>query len=177
MTAFKELVQKRRSIRQFTNEELSSEDLKLILRSALMSPTSKSQRSWKFIVVEDKDMLYKLAHCKAAGAEFLEKAPVAIVVLGNAADDDVWIEDASIAAITMQYQATDLGLGSCWAQIRNRKMPDGVNSDDVLRMLLGYSEAYRAVCIIGIGHPAMDRKPQDETKLKWENVQIYSAEQ
>lgn len=177
MTTFKDLVQKRRSIRQFTDQEIPSDSLQLILRAALMSPTSKSQRSWRFIVVDDKDMLYKLAHCKAAGAEFLEKAPVAIVVLGNAADDDVWIEDASVAAITMQYQAADLGLGSCWAQIRNRKMPDGVDSDDILRMLLGYNESYRAVCILGIGYPALERKPQDETKLKWENVQIHKQEE
>ena len=177
MTTFKDLVQKRRSIRQFTDQEIPSDSLQLILRAALMSPTSKSQRSWRFIVVDDKDMLYKLAHCKAAGAEFLEKAPVAIVVLGNAADDDVWIEDASVAAITMQYQATDLGLGSCWAQVRNRKMPDGVDSDDILRMLLGYNESYRAVCILGIGYPALERKPQDEAKLKWENVQIHKQEE
>jgi nitroreductase len=170
---FKTMVQKRRSIRKFSEEELTSDELKLILRAALMSPTSKSCRSWKFIVVDDKDMLYKLSRCKAAGAEFIENAPLAIVVLGNAADDDVWIEDASIAAISMQYQATELGLGSCWAQIRGRKMPDGVDSDDILRMMLGYSEEYKTLCIVAFGHPAVERKLQDESKLKWENVEIY----
>ena len=38
---FKDLVQKRRSIRKFTDKEISSEELQLILRAALMSPTSK----------------------------------------------------------------------------------------------------------------------------------------
>lgn len=54
MNSFKELVQKRRSYRNFTNEEIDSEDVKLILRAALMSPTSKGRRSWHFIVVDDK---------------------------------------------------------------------------------------------------------------------------
>lgn len=170
---FKDIVQKRRSIRKFTDEPLTPEQLQAILRSALMSPTSKSCRSWEFIVIDDKDMLYKLSRCKAAGAEFIENAPLAIVVLGNAETDDVWVEDASIAAVTMQYQATELGLGSCWAQIRNRVMGDGVPSDDVLRLLLGYSESLRCVCIVAFGHPAIERKEQDESKLKWENVHVY----
>ncbi|MBR4366963.1 MAG: nitroreductase family protein [Bacteroidaceae bacterium] len=170
---FKDIVQKRRSIRKFTDEPLSSEQLQIILRAALMSPTSKSCRSWEFIVVDDKDMLYKMSRCKAAGAEFIENAPLAVVVLGNAENDDVWVEDASIAAVSMQYQATELGIGSCWAQVRNRKMTDGNLSDDILRMLLGYSDSLRAVCIIAFGHPAIERKEQDESKLKWENVHVY----
>ncbi len=36
---FKTLVQLRRSHRKFTNEEIDAEDLKLILRAALMAPT------------------------------------------------------------------------------------------------------------------------------------------
>ena len=57
MTSFKDLAQQRRSHRKFTNEEIDPEDLKLILRAALMSPTSKSQRAWQFVVVDDKQDL------------------------------------------------------------------------------------------------------------------------
>ncbi len=60
---FKDLVQKRRSIRKFTDEEISSDDLQMILRAALMSPTSKGTRAWHFIVVDDKDMLEKMSNC------------------------------------------------------------------------------------------------------------------
>ena len=35
---------------------------------------------------------------------------------------DVWIEDASIASIMIQLQAEDLGLGSCWVQVRERSL-------------------------------------------------------
>jgi nitroreductase len=45
MKNFKDLAQIRRSHRKFTDEEISAEDVKLILRAALMSPTSKGQRS------------------------------------------------------------------------------------------------------------------------------------
>ncbi|MCH5176748.1 MAG: nitroreductase family protein [Prevotellaceae bacterium] len=169
---FKDLVQKRRSIRKFTDEELTAEQVQLILRAALMSPTSKSTRAWHFIVVDNKDTLEKLSQCKSAGAEFVKDAAMAVVVLMDTTETDVWVEDASIAAVTMQYQAADLGLGSCWAQVRLRCMEDGTPANDILRFILGYPETWEADSIIAFGHPALERKPQDEDKLKWENVSI-----
>ena len=50
---FKELVQKRRSVRKYTEQQLSPEQTQIILRAALMAPTSKSTRAWHFIVVDD----------------------------------------------------------------------------------------------------------------------------
>lgn len=172
MSNFADLVQMRRSIRKFTEEELKPEELQTILRAALMSPTSKSSRSWHFVVVDEKPLLEKLALCKEAGAAFVADAPLAVVMLGDTAATDVWVEDASIAAVTMQYQATELGLGSCWAQVRNREMADGTPADDVLRFILGYPQNLTALAIIAFGHPAIERKPQDEDKLKWENVHV-----
>ena len=45
------------------------------------------------------------------GSQFLKDAPLAIVVLGDPMQNDCWVEDGSIAAISMQYQAEELGLG------------------------------------------------------------------
>lgn len=169
---FKDLVQRRRSIRKFTDQPLDKEEVHAILRAALMSPTSKSSRAWQFVVVDDTDTLARLAQSKSAGAEFLSGAPLAVVVCGNAEASDVWVEDASIAAISMQYQAADLGLGSCWAQMRLRGQADGTPADEAIRDLLHLPDTVCVLCVVGFGHPAMERKPQDEEKLKWENVHI-----
>ena len=67
-------------------------------------------------------MLAKLSVCKPAGAAFLKDCALAVVVLANVMESDVWVEDASIASIYMQLQAEDLGLGSCWCQIRIRNV-------------------------------------------------------
>ena len=64
MTDFKTLVQVRRSHRKFTSAEISGDDVKLILRAALMSPTAKSNRGWQFVVVDDKCDLEKLADAR-----------------------------------------------------------------------------------------------------------------
>ena len=172
MADFKTLAQMRRSHRKFTDEELGAEDVKLILRAALMAPTSKGQRSWQFVVVDDKLDLEKLSDAKDLGGQFIKGAAMAVVVLGDPMQNDCWVEDGSIAAISMQYQAEDLGLGSCWVQMRGRGLSDGTTADTVIRGILDIPENLNVLCVIAFGHKADERKPQNEDKLKWENVHI-----
>jgi nitroreductase len=172
MTDFKTLAQMRRSHRKFTEQEIDGEDVKLILRAALMSPTSKGQRAWQFVVVDDKTDLEKLSDAKEMGGQLIKGASLAIVVLGDPMQNDCWVEDGSIAAISMQYQAEELGLGSCWVQMRGRGLNDGTSADTVIRGILDIPENYNVLCVIAIGHKADDRQPQNEDKLKWENVHI-----
>jgi nitroreductase len=172
MKDFKELAQMRRSHRKFTDEEISADDVKLILRAALMSPTSKGQRAWQFVVVDDKTDIEKLSDAKDLGSQFMKGAPLAVVVLGDPVANDCWIEDGSIAAISMQYQAADLGLGSCWVQMRGRGLSDGTSADTVIRGILDIPENLSVLCVLAFGHKADDRKPQNEDKLKWENVHL-----
>lgn len=172
MNSFKDLVQKRRSYRDFTNEEIDSEDVKLILRAALMSPSSKGCRSWHFVVVDDKKAIEKLSDAKDMGAKFLAKSSLAIVILGNPLLNDCWIEDGAIAAVAMQFQAEELGLGSCWAQIRGRDLSDGTSADTVIRGILDIPENYGVLCVVGFGHKKEYRALQNEDALKWENVHI-----
>lgn len=162
----------RRSYRKFTSEEVDPEAVKTIIRAALMSPTSKTRRAWHFIVVDDRLDIEKIADAKDAGAQLLKGAPLAIVVLGNPQENDCWIEDGSIAAISMQYQAEELGLGSCWVQMRDRGLSDGTSADEVLRGILDIPDEMCVLCVLAVGHKAEERKPQDEEKLKWENVHI-----
>ena len=74
MKDFKDLAQMRRSHRKFTDEEIAAEDVKLILRAALMSPTSKGQRAWQFVVTDDPSDIEKLADAKDMGGQFLKVA-------------------------------------------------------------------------------------------------------
>lgn len=170
MTNFNDLVQLRRSHRKFTDEAVSNEDIKKIMRAALMSPTSKGVRAWKFVVVQDAEKLAALSQAKDLGGQFLAAAPLAIAVLGDAETNDCWIEDGAIAAISMQYQAEELGLGSCWVQMRARGLADGTPADNAIREILSLPENLSCLCVVAIGHKADERKPQNEDKLKWESV-------
>ena len=169
---FKDLVQQRRSHRKFTGEGVSAEDVKIILRAGLMAPTSKGQRAWQFVVVDDKQDLEKLSDAKDMGGQLIKGAALAIVVLGDPMQNDCWVEDGSIAAISMQYQIEDLGLGSCWVQMRGRGLSDGTTADTVIQGVLNIPENLSCLCVLAVGHKADERKPQNEEKLKWENVHV-----
>jgi len=172
MEQFSELIKNRRSTRKFTSEELKQEDVVTLFKAALMSPTSKRTNCWQFIAVDDKEILEKLSHCKEHSANFIADAALAIVVLADPLVSDVWIEDASIASIMVQLQAEDLGLGSCWVQIRERCTAEGLSSDEYVRDVLDIPLQLQVLSIIAIGHKGMERKPFDEEHLQWEKIHI-----
>ena len=147
MESFATLIKSRKSTRKFTDQLLNPEQVEMILKAALMAPASKRKNPWQFVVVEDKEMLAKLSVCKPAGAAFLKDCALAVVVLANVMESDVWVEDASIASIYMQLQAEDLGLLDVPYQL------------DVLS-------------IIGIGYKDQERKPFDESHLQWEKIHL-----
>lgn len=167
-----DLLVNRRSIRRYTSQEIAPEDVKLILEAALLAPTSKSSRPWQFIVIEDKETLERLSYCKPAGAMPIAKASLAIVVVADPTLSDPWIEDASIAAAYMQLQAADLGLGSCWIQIRGRFTADNIPSEEYVQEIVGLPDTMPVVCIMTFGHKDEERKPCDTSKLLWEKVHI-----
>jgi nitroreductase len=172
MKDFQELIKSRRSMRKFTDEELTQDQVELLLKAALMSPSSKRSNGWQFVVVDDKETLKRLSVCKASGAHVLEGAPLAIVVLADPLVSDVWIEDASIATLMIQLQAEDLGLGSCWIQVRCRETENGESSEDVVREILDIPLQMQVLSIVAVGHKGMERKPFDEAHLQWEKVHL-----
>lgn len=172
MKSFSDLVRLRRSMRKFTDELLSPDDVTTLLKSALMSPSSKGKHAWHFVVVDDKDMLEKLSMCKAQGSDFLSGAVMAVVVVGDPSESDVWIEDASVASTVLLYQAEDLGLGACWIQVRERYTEEGEPADNIVRYLLNIPEPLRVVSIIALGHKGMERKPFNEERLLWDKVHL-----
>ena len=170
MYSFTTLITGRRSTRKFKAEQLSPEQVESILKAALLAPTSKGASSWQFVVVEAKETLRQLAQCKKHGASFLDGCVLAVVVLGDTSQTDVWIEDASIAAIFMQLQAEDLGLGSCWCHVRNRMTQEGLESEQYVRELLDIPRQFGVLAIIGFGRKDQEHKPFDESNLLWEKV-------
>ena len=165
MEQFSELARNRRSHRKFTDERVTEEQLQVLLDAALMAPTSKGMHSYSFCVVENAATLAALSQCKSMGSQFLSDAPCAIVVMAEPEISDVWIEDASTAAMSMLYQAEDLGLGACWVQIRERRDADGKDSEEVVRDILSLPASKRVVCLIALGHKGMARKEQNMEKI------------
>lgn len=166
MEQFSELARNRRSHRKFTDEKVTEEQLQVLLDAALMAPTSKGMHSYSFCVVENSATLAALSQCKSMGSQFVADAQCAIVVLASPELSDVWIEDASTAAMSILYQAEDLGLGACWVQVRKRQDAKGRDSEDVVREILSIPASERVLCIIPLGYKGMERKGQNLEKIQ-----------
>ena len=182
MESFSELIKTRRSMRKFTEEELTQEQVVTLMKAALMAPTSKRSNAWQFIVVDDKETLKKLSFCKEQASQFIADAALAVVVTADplatvsythlTLASDVWIEDASIASIYLQLQAEDMGLGSCWVQLRERFTASGMSSNEYVHEVLDMPLQLQALSIIAIGHKGMERKPFNEDNLQWEKIHL-----
>lgn len=159
-------------MRKFTGVELEQEQVVTLMKAALIAPTSKRTNAWQFVVVDDKETLKELSHCKEQASAFIEDAALAIVVMADPLVSDVWIEDASIASIMIQLQAEDLGLGSCWVQVRERFTATGISSNEFIHEILDIPLQYQVLSVIAIGHKGMERKPFDEEHLQWEKIHI-----
>ena len=159
-------------MRKFTGEELTQEQVVTLMKAALMAPSSKRSNPWQFVMVDDKAMLKELSHCKEQASQFIADAALAVVVLADPLASDVWIEDAAIASIYLQLQAEDMGLGSCWVQVRERFTAAGMASDEFVRGLLDIPLQLQVLSVIAIGHKGMERKPFNEEHLQWEKIHL-----
>jgi len=142
------LLRKRRSIRNYRPSPIEDEKVAILKEALLRSPSSRGINPWEFIFVDDKQTLIKLSQAKQHGSEFLKNASLGIVVLGDEKRSDVWIEDCSIASIIVQLAAEDLGLGSCWVQIRKRNHNDEISSEQYVQQLLQIPSHMRVLSII-----------------------------
>lgn len=149
-----DLLRRRRSVRRFEARPVEEEKVEVLIEAALRSPSSRSLNPWEFVVVRDRDMLERLARSKPHGASFVKNAALAVVVCADPTRCDVWVEDCSIAAILLHLTATDLGLGSCWVQIRSREHGDGRMAQEYVGELLRLPEGMVVEAIVAIGYPA-----------------------
>jgi nitroreductase len=155
---FFSLIEKRRSIRVFKDQQVEEEKIETLVEAALRSPSSMGRHPWEFIVVNDRDCLVKLSQSKPHGSTFLKGAPLGIVVCGDPVKCDVWVEDCSIASIFIHLAAESLGLGSCWIQIRERMHNDEQTAGRYISQLLNIPEHLEVESIVAVGYPD-EQKP------------------
>ena len=153
---FLEVIQKRHSVRKFTDQPVGREIVDTIIDIAQSAPSSKNTKSSAFMVIEDPDTLKALSEMRDRGSAFMAGAAAAIVVMGDASKTDLWVENASISATFIQLAATALDLGSCWVHVngRPRSKEDASlgNAEDYVKELLGIKDEYRVLCVVALGY-------------------------
>lgn len=166
---FLDLLQKRRSTRRYKDIPVEDEKVDAILKAALLSPSSRSIRPWEFVVIKNKETIEKLSKAKTHGSSFIKEAPLLITVIADTNKSDVTVEDASIAALIIQLATEDLGLGSCWIQIRNRENNNG-SAETYVKEVLGIPENYMVECIISIGYKNQNLPEYKDEEIQYEKI-------
>jgi nitroreductase len=168
---FNELAQQRRSVKAYADRPVEAAKIDAIIEAALCSPSGRAARPWAFVVVTNKTLLEKLSVAKpGGGAAFVKNAPVAVVVCGDPSASGLWVEDCSIASVTMQYAAHALGLGSRWTQMKGNNFNEGKTSTQYIAELLGLPENLTVQCIIAIGYPDEKMIPYKKEELRFDKV-------
>ncbi len=145
----------RRSVRDFTDEPVSREDLIEILKAGSWAPSGLNNQPWRFAIVRDgakRGELAKLTRYR----HIIDGAPAALAVFCDreAMYNEVKDHQGIGACLqNMLLAAHGLGLGAVWlGEILNR-------CDDV-RRLLEVPEGLELMAVIAVGHPARrDQRP------------------
>ena len=170
-----ELLRKRRSIRKYKTHPIGQRSLDILIEALLRSPSSRNNKPWQFLVVDDRDLLGKLSKAKESGSDFLKDAPLGVVICADSTKSDVWVEDCAIAAVLLQATAESLGLGSCWIQIRKRAHNSRTSAEEYIRELLDLPEEIKVASIISIGHPNESKSPIPASELDYHKTKHYHA--
>ena len=152
----KEVIENRRSIRKYKDTPVPKDKIMKILEAARLAPSASNHQTWHFMVVQNKDMIKKLA--KQAWAE---AAPAMIVCLADTEESPGWCQnDLGIAVEHMVLTAWDLGYGTCWMGQSNR--------EDLLKELLGIPDKYRPIALFTLGKP--DEAPAAKPRKSIEDI-------
>lgn len=145
-------IKTRKSIRNFSDRNISESDISVLKEALLYSPTSRNRDTWNFYFVYDTALLKKLSHCKEDGSALINGAKLAVVICGDENICDVWIEDASISSIILQLAAHSLGIGSCWVQVRGRNHNKNTTAEEYVQETLGIPQNHRVLSIVALGY-------------------------
>ncbi len=141
----------RRSIRKFTNEPVSQEDVLALLRAGMQAPSANNSQPWHFIVVQERERLDKITEYHPWSKMCLE-ATLAIIVCAHVPPGklyDMWIQDCAAASQNILLAAHILGLGGVWLDVHPRE--ERVAGTKALFELPEY---IRPFSILALGHPS-----------------------
>jgi nitroreductase len=187
-----EVFKSRRSVRKYESTPVPKEHIEQILQAAASAPTAGNQQPWRFLVVDDKEVIQKLQKaCIDSAKEYFSKqeftpeqleekltgtkeyydhifaAPVFILVLtdGNSKYPDYNHWDGPLAAGYLLLAARALGYASV-------HFTDSI-SDEVTKKVLNIPDRYTRVCITPIGIP--QEWPESPPKKELTEMVSYNS--
>ena len=106
----------RKSVREFSDKEISEQDLKTILTAGMSGPSAVNMRPFEFIVTQKPEVLEKISEANGPYSGPLKNAKLGILVCGDTdkgylGKEGYWAIDCAIAAQNLILAANALGIG------------------------------------------------------------------
>lgn len=166
-----EVIEKRRSIRKFSDKPVSREILEVLIKAAALAPTASNLQAWRFFVADDPELVRDI---DSFSPGLSGKPPVIIAIASDLAEAEhrgsknsfVYglIMDAAMAAENLMLKATDLGLGTCAIKSYN---------DKAVHKLLKLPDTMRLEILISVGWPAAE--PREPKRKAMEDVLFWNT--
>lgn len=151
----------RRSVRSFTDQEVTPEQVETLLRAAMAAPSGMNLQPWRFVVVRDPAVKKALEGRRSQQKGLYQNAPVVIVVCGQSRIEGKvnanWEADCAAATENLLLAAQALGLGAVWTACH--PYPD---REGVAIKVLGLKDDIKPFCIIPVGYPGEETQPKDK---------------
>lgn len=177
---FKELINKRQSVRRYDDRPVEREKLQRLAEAVHIAPSACNSQPWKLIFVDDpelKDKVAKSTFSKTVSFnKFTVQAPViAVLVLekakliaqvgGSIKNMEYPNIDIGIAAEHLCLQAAELDLGTCMI---------GWFSEKRIKELLHVPKKRKIGLVITIGYPAEGYKLRKKIRKSFEDIWGYN---
>jgi nitroreductase len=144
-----DVIKLRKSVRWFIDKPIEEEKINLILESARLAPSASNRQEWRFVIVNDRDLLDRIARASCIYS-FIKNFPNIIVAC---ADTDLHVMkcgqlsypiDVAIALDHISLSAAALGLGTCWI---------GMFHEEKIIEIIGTPKGVRIVALMVLGYP------------------------
>jgi nitroreductase len=166
-------IKERRSIRAYTDEKVSEEDVERLIDAARWAPSAGNIQPWEFVIVKDMETKRKLSDA-ALNQAFIEKAPVVIVVCadlnrssrgyGSRGVHLYSLQDTAAATENILLAAQELGLATCWV---------GAFHESEVAKAVKAPRNLRPVAIVAVGHPA--ERPMGSPRRSVDEIVHYET--
>ena len=157
------------SVREFTGEKISAEQIDTLLRAAMAAPSAINKQPWAFIVVTDEEVLAQLG--EALPYSRCSNHPACAIIpcgdLSKAIEGPMgafWVNDVSAATENILLAAHAMGLGAVWTGLH----PD-MKRVEMVQSMLNLPEHIIPLCVVPVGVPA----EQPAVKDKYQPANIH----
>lgn len=141
-------IRSRRNVRTYTDAPISGQHLNRILEAGWRSPSGMNLQPWDFVVCTEREQLADLARVwQGAGHVARSAATIAVVSSrpGAGGSEGMLQYDLGQATMNMMLAATDLGIGTAHAAVRDQALAQEV---------LGFPDDRFCAWMIALGYPA-----------------------